>query len=143
MLCSLSAGTAEVMAAAAAAAATTAATGVWGERRVGAGTELAAVAPAAGAVAPRALLPVLASLPERCADIVGLALEVLETGQAAADALAREGGAAADGKTLFGSSDATGRWGLLVLDFVLIVALQAGRVALLCVRRGRCFFRAM
>ncbi|CAN0291911.1 unnamed protein product, partial [Laminaria digitata] len=63
---------------------------------------------AAAAVPPRVLLPVLASLPERCADIVGLALEVLETGQAAADALARDEGGGADQGAVFRSVDAAG-----------------------------------
>lgn len=99
VLCTLSAGTAEGMAAAAAAGA------IPGE----AARVSAAAAAAAAAVAPPALLPVLASLPERCTDIVGLALEVLETGQAAADALAREGGVSADRAVVFGSVDAAGR----------------------------------
>lgn len=116
VLCTLSAGAAETMAAAAAAAAAAPATGMPGvppppPRRA------AAVAPAAAAVAPPALLPVLASLPERCKDVVGLALEVLETGQAAADVLASQGGAAAaagaDSRAVvFGSADSAGRWGV-------------------------------
>lgn len=100
VLCTLSAGTA------AAAAAAEAPRGARGGT-----TEVEAVAPASAAVAPPALLPVLASLPERCVDIVGLALEVLETGQAAADALAKHGGADADRAVAFGSADSTGRWG--------------------------------
>lgn len=117
VLCTLSAGAAETMAAAAAAAAAAPATGMPGvsppppppARRA------AIVAPAAAAVAPPALLPVLASLPERCKDVVGLALEVLETGQAAADVLASQGAAAAaaagaDSRAVvFGSANSSGR----------------------------------
>lgn len=102
VLCTLSAATAAAAAAAAAAAEAP---------RGGRGSaEAEAVAPASAVVAPPALLPVLASLPERCVDVVGLALEVLETGRAAADALAKQGGADADRAVAFGSVDATGRW---------------------------------
>lgn len=45
-----------------------------------------------GVVVPQSLLPVLEALPPRSADVVGLALEVLATGQAAADVLACAGG---------------------------------------------------
>lgn len=99
VLCTLSAG--------AAAGAAAAAEALRGGR---AGAEAEVVAPTSAAVAPPALLPVLASLPERCVDIVGLALEVLETGQAAADALAKQGGADADRAVAFGSADSTARW---------------------------------
>lgn len=103
VLCALSAGMAEAIAAAAVAAVG------GGSEEWGAGAVLPLV-PAIGAVAPRALLPVLASLPERCADVVGLALEVLETGQAAADALARQRGVDANWVVVFGSKNPSGRW---------------------------------
>ena len=132
VLCAISAGTAAAAAAAAvasaaataaaAAAATEAAAaaaaaagegGGWGRQEAALLVPPAVVVPvvtAAAAVPPRVLLPVLASLPERCADIVGLALEVLETGQAAADALARDEGRGAGGHgAVFRSVDATGR----------------------------------
>lgn len=107
VLCTLSAG-------AAAAAAAAGAEAIRGPRG---GSEAEVVAPASAAVAPPALLPVLASLPERCVDIVGLALEVLETGQAAADALAKQGGADADRVVAFGSADSNGRWEKACRDY--------------------------
>lgn len=125
VLCAISAGTAAAAAAAAVAsaaaaseaAATAAAAagegGGWGRQEAALLVPPAVVVPvltAAAAVPPRVLLPVLASLPERCADIVGLALEVLETGQAAADALARDEGRGAGGHgAVFRSVDAAGR----------------------------------
>lgn len=100
VFCAMAARTAQAMADAASAA---------GE---GAGRVAVVLVPAAEAVAPRALLPVLESMPPQSANGVGLAMEVLETGQAAADALARAGGAAAarDGRVVvFDAVDASGR----------------------------------
>lgn len=122
VLCMISAGMAEGVAAAAEAAASAAAAAEaaveaaaaeaprWA--RGGVAEAVAVVVPeaaAAAAEAPPALLPVLASLPEQCVDIVGLALELLETGQAAADVLAREGGTGTDRTAMFALVDATGR----------------------------------
>lgn len=112
VFCALSARTAQAMseAAAAAAAAAAVAAGGGAERVV---VAVAVVPPAAEAVAPRALLPVLESMPPQSANGVGLAMEVLETGQAAADALGRVGGGGAGAGggrvVVFGSVDASGR----------------------------------
>ncbi|CAM9263242.1 unnamed protein product, partial [Pylaiella littoralis] len=121
VLCMISAGMAEGVAAAAAAASAAAAAEAAVEAaaaeaprwaRGGVAEAVAVVVPeaaAAAAEAPPALLPVLASLPEQCVDIVGLALELLETGQAAADVLAREGGTGTDRTAMFALGDASGR----------------------------------
>lgn len=110
VLCALSAGTAQA-AADAAVAHTAASTALRRGQTAGGPGALPAALGAGAVAAPRALLPVLASLPERSADIVGLALEVLETGQAAADSIAHAGGGGevADGVVVFGSVDSAGR----------------------------------
>ena len=103
VLCALSAATAEAMTHFSSSA--TAATVEEQER----GKDDASVA--ARAVAPQALLPVLTSLPERSVDVVSIALEMLETGQSAADALASGGGARDGGKVVFSvAADAAGRY---------------------------------
>lgn len=98
VLCALSAGTAEEVTAVASVA--------------GGGEKSAQPDDAAKvkATAPRALLPVLASLPERSVDVVGIALEILETGQSAADALARLRSSKLDRTAVFSvAADAAGR----------------------------------
>lgn len=91
VLCALSAGTAEVVTA--------------GEKSVQPDDEAKVKA-----TAPRALLPVLASLPERSVDVVGIALEILETGQSASDALARLRSSKLDRTAVFSvAADAAGR----------------------------------
>lgn len=55
--------------------------------------------------APGALLHIMESLPSRSTDVLGIAVEMLETAQAAADALAgRE-----EGEEIFKAVDAAGR----------------------------------
>lgn len=69
----------------------------------------------APAAAPKALLPMLESLPHRSTEVLGLAVEMLEIGQAAADALVAigsetEGGGGGErGAGIFESVDAAGR----------------------------------
>lgn len=100
VLCTLSAGTA---AASTAAAAVEMGSGEvdGGQGWRGAATVIPRVA------APRALLPVLESLPPRSADVIGLAVEVLKIGQAAADALVGVGDGGGGG--IFAAKDGAGR----------------------------------
>lgn len=96
VLCALSAGTAEVV---------TAVASGGSEKSAQPDDEVKVKA-----TAPQALLPVLASLPERSVDVVGIAVEILETGQSASDALARLRSSKLDKTAVFSvAADAAGR----------------------------------
>lgn len=89
-----------------------------------AATVAATAASASSATSPRALLPVLESLRVKNLSVVGLAVEVLEIGRVAADALTRAGASERGDETLtagglggaFGGSDPSGRFEIFPLS---------------------------